>query len=234
MSDTLAQPGLDSLSKSFEPAALEAHWGPEWGAARLWQCRLPRHGPACADATAPQQLRHPAAAAQRDRHAAHGPRLQPDHHGLPDALPPHDRASTPPGSPAPTTPASPPRSWSSASCRTRASAATTWAPRKNFVDKVWEWKEQVRQHHHHADAPHGRPAWTGAANTSPWTTSSAKWSPKPLCSLYQQGLIYRGKRLVNWDPVLQSAVSDLEVENEEEDGSPVAHRLPAGRRQRAA
>ena len=30
MSDTTAQPGLDSLSKSFEPAALEAHWGPEW------------------------------------------------------------------------------------------------------------------------------------------------------------------------------------------------------------
>ena len=37
--------------------------------------------------------------------------------------------------------------------------------------------------------------------------------------LYQQGLIYRGKRLVNWDPVLQSAVSDLEVESQEKDGS---------------
>jgi valyl-tRNA synthetase len=37
--------------------------------------------------------------------------------------------------------------------------------------------------------------------------------------LYQQGLIYRGKRLVNWDPKLQSAVSDLEVESEEKDGS---------------
>ena len=36
--------------------------------------------------------------------------------------------------------------------------------------------------------------------------------------LYQQGLIYRGKRLVSWDPVLMSAVSDLEVESEEEDG----------------
>ena len=36
--------------------------------------------------------------------------------------------------------------------------------------------------------------------------------------LYEQGLIYRGKRLVNWDPVLKSAVSDLEVESEEEDG----------------
>ena len=36
--------------------------------------------------------------------------------------------------------------------------------------------------------------------------------------LYQQGLIYRGKRLVNWDPELKTAVSDLEVESEEEDG----------------
>src|SRR5262245_66659432 len=37
--------------------------------------------------------------------------------------------------------------------------------------------------------------------------------------LYEEGLIYRGKRLVSWDPVLKSAVSDLEVESEEEDGS---------------
>ena len=36
--------------------------------------------------------------------------------------------------------------------------------------------------------------------------------------LYEEGLIYRGKRLVNWDPVLQTAISDLEVESEEEDG----------------
>ena len=36
--------------------------------------------------------------------------------------------------------------------------------------------------------------------------------------LYEEGLIYRGKRLVSWDPVLKSAVSDLEVESEEEDG----------------
>src|SRR5438477_7264520 len=37
--------------------------------------------------------------------------------------------------------------------------------------------------------------------------------------LYEEGLIYRGKRLVNWDPVLKTAVSDLEVESEEEKGS---------------
>jgi valyl-tRNA synthetase len=48
--------------------------------------------------------------------------------------------------------------------------------------------------------------------------------------LHEEGLIYRGKRLVSWDPVLQSAVSDLEVESEEEDGSLWHIRLPLGGR----
>jgi valyl-tRNA synthetase len=47
----------------------------------------------------------------------------------------------------------------------------------------------------------------------------SKTVTETFVQLYQQGLIYRGKRLVNWDPVLMSAVSDLEVESEEEDGS---------------
>ena len=46
--------------------------------------------------------------------------------------------------------------------------------------------------------------------------------------LYEEGLIYRGKRLVNWDPVLKSAVSDLEVESEEEDGFIWHIRYPHG------
>ncbi len=46
--------------------------------------------------------------------------------------------------------------------------------------------------------------------------------------LHEQGLIYRGKRLVNWDPKLQTAVSDLEVESEEEDGRLWEIRYPAG------
>jgi valyl-tRNA synthetase len=45
-----------------------------------------------------------------------------------------------------------------------------------------------------------------------------KPSPKSSSRLYKEGLIYRGKRLVNWDPVLQTAVSDLEVVSTEEDG----------------
>jgi valyl-tRNA synthetase len=42
--------------------------------------------------------------------------------------------------------------------------------------------------------------------------------------LYEEGLIYRGKRLVNWDPVLKTAVSDLEVEQRRGRRFPVAHR----------
>ena len=60
--------------------------------------------------------------------------------------------------------------------------------------------------------------WTGSTSTSRWTRSCRRSSPRPSCTLYEEGLIYRGKRLVNWDPVLKSAVSDLEVESEEEDG----------------
>ena len=78
---------------------------------------------------------------------------------------------------------------------------------------------EVRQHHHQPDAPHGRHGATGAASTSRWTTSSRRSSPQTFVQLYDEGLIYRGKRLVNWDPVLKTAVSDLEVESEEEDGS---------------
>ena len=75
-------PGLDSLAKSFEPAAIERHWGPLWEQSGQYEPTL----------DARQALvRHPAAAAQRDRHAAHGPCVQPDHHGLADALPPHAR-----------------------------------------------------------------------------------------------------------------------------------------------
>ena len=49
--------------------------------------------------------------------------------------------------------------------------------------------------------------------------------------LHEEGLIYRGQRLVNWDPVLKTAISDLEVENEEEDGFLWSIALPArGRR----
>ncbi|MHB1115081.1 MAG: valine--tRNA ligase, partial [Acidovorax defluvii] len=90
--------------------------------------------------------------------------------------------------------------------------------RKNFVSKVWEWKEksgntittQMRRMGDSVDW--SREYFTMDDKLSRVVTDT-------FVKLYEQGLIYRGKRLVNWDPKLQSAVSDLEVESEEKDGS---------------
>ncbi|WVN42210.1 valine--tRNA ligase [beta proteobacterium MWH-UniP1] len=90
--------------------------------------------------------------------------------------------------------------------------------REKFIERVWEWKEQ-----------------SGSTITGQMRrlAASCDWgleyfTMNPQCSevvkevfvaLFEQGLIYRGKRLVNWDPKLLTAVSDLEVVSEEEDGS---------------
>ena len=90
--------------------------------------------------------------------------------------------------------------------------------REQFLSKVWEWKEKS------GNIITGQMRRLGA---------SADWAreyftmdePRSLTvtdvfvRLFEQGLIYRGKRLVNWDPKLGTAVSDLEVVSEEEDGS---------------
>ncbi len=55
------------------------------------------------------------------------------------------------------------------------------------------------------------PRWTGRANASPWTRACLNAVKEVFVRLHEEGLIYRGKRLVNWDPVLHTAVSDLEV-----------------------
>ena len=90
--------------------------------------------------------------------------------------------------------------------------------REKFIERVWQWKEE-----------------SGSTITGQMRrlAASCDWdleyfTMNPQCSevvkevfvaLYEQGLIYRGKRLVNWDPKLLTAVSDLEVVSEEEDGS---------------
>ncbi len=90
--------------------------------------------------------------------------------------------------------------------------------REKFLEKVWEWKE------HSGSTITGQMRRMG---TSPdwkreYFTMDDKMSKavtEVFVRLVEQGLIYRGKRLVNWDPVLGTAVSDLEVVSEEEDGS---------------
>ncbi|PLP60948.1 valine--tRNA ligase [Mesorhizobium loti] len=89
--------------------------------------------------------------------------------------------------------------------------------REQFVDKIWEWKDE-----------------SGGAifNQLKRLGASADWSRERFTmdeglskavlevfvTLHKEGLIYRGKRLVNWDPQFETAISDLEVENKEADG----------------
>ncbi len=90
--------------------------------------------------------------------------------------------------------------------------------RKNFVARVWEWKDQSGS----TITGQMRRLGDSVAWKHEYFTMDEKLSPvvtETFVRLYEQGLIYRGKRMVNWDPVLKSAVSDLEVESEEEDGS---------------
>ncbi|OGA99029.1 MAG: valine--tRNA ligase [Burkholderiales bacterium RIFCSPHIGHO2_12_FULL_69_20] len=89
--------------------------------------------------------------------------------------------------------------------------------REAFLKQVWDWKETsgatiTRQMRRMGDSV----SWDHE-----YFTMDPKLSQtvtETFVRLYEEGLIYRGKRLVSWDPVLKSAVSDLEVESEEEDG----------------
>ncbi|MEM7259600.1 MAG: class I tRNA ligase family protein, partial [Pseudomonadota bacterium] len=90
--------------------------------------------------------------------------------------------------------------------------------RESFIDRVWQWKEE---------------SGGQIANQTRRLGASVDWSRdrftmdegcsaavrKTFVDLYDEGLIYRGKRLVNWDPVLHTALSDLEVLSEDEAGS---------------
>jgi valyl-tRNA synthetase len=90
--------------------------------------------------------------------------------------------------------------------------------REAFLERVWEWKEKS------GSTITGQMRRLGASTdwSREYFTMDTKMSravTEVFVRLYEQGLIYRGKRLVNWDPVLGTAVSDLEVVSEEEDGS---------------
>ena len=90
--------------------------------------------------------------------------------------------------------------------------------REAFLEKVWEWKEKS------GSIITGQMRRLGASTdwSREYFTMDEKMSKavtEVFVRLSEQGLIYRGKRLVNWDPVLGTAVSDLEVVSEEEDGS---------------
>ena len=89
--------------------------------------------------------------------------------------------------------------------------------REKFVDKVWEWKEQSGNTIYGQLERMGSSLdWSRERFTMDEGLSEAV--KQVFVRLYDEGLIYRGKRLVNWDPKLHTAVSDLEVISEEENG----------------
>ncbi len=217
MSSPLHQPGLESLSKSFEPSALEAHWGPEWerrgyGAAGCRGTGAPDAGAAARGENFAIQLPPPNVTgtlhmghafnqtimdslARYHRMRGHNTLWVPgtDHAGIATQIVVERQLQ-------------------------EQGVSRHDLGREAFTRKVWEWKEksgntittQMRRLGDSVD-------WSREYFTM--DDKLSKVVTDTFVRLYEQGLIYRGKRLVNWDPVLQSAVSDLEVESEEKDGS---------------
>jgi len=219
MSDTPNQPGLQSLAKSFEPAAIEAHWGPEWeqrGYARAGfrGTQQPKDG-------APSfaiQLPPPNVTGTLHMGHAFNQTIMDSltrYHRMAGAntlwVPGTDHAGI-------ATQIVVERQLQAQGISRHDMGPTPAEARKNFVAKVWEWKEQsgntiTQQMRRMGDTVDwSREYFTMDEKLSRVVTQT-------FVQLYEEGLIYRGKRLGNWDPVLKTSVSDLEVESEEEEGS---------------
>ncbi len=218
MSDTLQQPGLQSLSKSFEPAAIEAHWGPAWEQRGYGTAGF--RGTGAPDASAPAfAIQLPPPNVTGTLHMGHA-----FNQTIMDSLtryhrmkgfntvwvPGTDHAGI-------ATQIVVERQLQEQGVSRHDMGPTPAEARKNFVAKVWEWKEesgntittQMRRMGDSVDW--SREYFTMDDKLSQVVTET-------FVRLHEQGLIYRGKRLVNWDPVLMSAVSDLEVESTEAEG----------------
>ena len=218
MTDTLNQPGLQSLAKSFEPAPIEARWGPEWEQRGVGVAGF--RGTGAPQAGAPSfsiQLPPPNVTGTLHMGHAFNQTIMDSltrYHRMAGAntvwVPGTDHAGI-------ATQIVVERQLQAQGISRHDMGPTPAEARKNFVAKVWEWKEQS-----------GNTITTQMrrmGDTVDWSreyfTMDEKLSSivtETFVRLYEQGLIYRGKRLVNWDPVLKTAVSDLEVESEEEDG----------------
>ncbi len=215
----LEQPGLDRLSKSFEPAALEAHWGPEWEQRGYGVAGFRGTGAPATDAPA-FAIQLPPPNVTGTLHMGHA-----FNQTIMDSLTRYHRMSGfntawIPGTDHAgiATQIVVERQLQAKGISRHDMGTSPAEARKNFVSKVWEWKEesgntitsQMRRMGDSVD-------WSREYFTM--DPKLSKTVTETFVQLYEQGLIYRGKRLVNWDPVLMSAVSDLEVESEEEDGS---------------
>ena len=228
MSDTIQQPGLDSLTKSFEPASIEAHWGPEWEKRGYGNAGYRGTGLPGAEATAAGNnfsIQLPPPNVTGTLHMGHA-----FNQTIMDSLTRYHRMKGYNTAWIPGTDHAGIATQIVVERQLQTQGVSRYdLGRDEFTKKVWEWKEksgntittQMRRMGDTVD-------WSREYFTMDEKLS--KVVTETFVKLYQQGLIYRGKRLVNWDPVLQSAVSDLEVENQEKDGSlwHIAYPLTSG------
>ena len=206
MSNTSNTPKLDALAKFFEPAPIESHWRP------LWEQRGYGKASVHADKEA-YSIFLPPPNVTGTLHMGHA-----FNQTVMDACMRHARMS---GKDAAWIPGTDHAGIATQIVVERQLAAQGVnrhdLGREAFTQKVWEWKEQsgniisqqIRRMGSSID-------WSREYFTMDKKMSQAV--TEVFVRLYEDGLIYRGKRLVNWDPVLGTAVSDLEVETVEVDG----------------
>lgn len=228
MSENIAQPGLNSLSKSFEPAALEAHWGPEWEKRGYGNAGYRGTGKPSLEAAAAGNnfaIQLPPPNVTGTLHMGHA-----FNQTIMDSLTRYYRMKGHNTAWVPGTDHAGIATQIVVERQLQAQGVSRYdLGRDEFTQKIWEWKEksgntittQMRRMGDTVD-------WSREYFTM--DDKLSKVVTETFVKLYEQGLIYRGKRLVNWDPVLQSAVSDLEVESQEKDGSlwHIAYPLTSG------
>ena len=215
-STPINQTGLASLSKSFEPTALEAHWGPVWE--KRGYAKAGFRGTGAPDLAAHQDgqdfsIQLPPPNVTGTLHMGHA-----FNQTIMDSLTRYHRMKGYNTLWVPGTDHAGIATQIVVERQLQGEGKTRYdLGRKNFVSRVWDWKQesgntitrQMRRMGASVDWDHE------------YFTMDDKLSKvvtETFVKLYQQGLIYRGKRLVNWDPVLKSAVSDLEVESTEAEG----------------
>jgi valyl-tRNA synthetase len=211
----IASPASAALAKSFEPGAIEARWSPVWEARGYFKAGLDPAKPAFSIQLPPPNV-------TGLLHMGHG-----FNHTIMDALTRYHRMLGHNTLWLPGTDHAGIATQIVVERQLEANGVDRRAMgREAFIKQVWDWKEysggtilnQMRRLGDSVD-------WSRT-----YFTMDDKLSQvviETFVQLYEQGLIYRGRRLVNWDPKLQTAVSDLEVETEEEDGKLWEIRYPA-------
>jgi len=200
-------PSRMQLAKSFEPAAIESHWYPHWEGNGYFKAGLDENNPDryCIllpppNVTGTLHMGHAFQQTLMDaltryhRMRGYNTLWQPgtDHAGIATQIVVERQLE-------------------------QEGTSRRALGREKFVERVWKWKEESgstisrQMRRLGASCDWERERFTMEEGLSRVVT-------EVFVRLHEQGLIYRGKRLVNWDPVLQTAVSDLEVESEEEDG----------------